>query len=392
MTPRDFFAAHLDDYIGELRQLVAIETPTRDTRQAELAAAFLAERFDPLGEVSAIPIDGFGPLLRIRRPGSGSRVLLLAHYDTVWPVGSWPETWRAATGRVFGPGVYDMKGGLLFILWMLRYLDAHVHDHPEIDILLDPDEEVGSLGSQRHIADAAAIADFALVLEPSNLNGSLKIARKGSGDFFVEVTGRAAHQGAEHHLGVNAVIEAAHQVLRLLELEDREAGTTVGPNVISGGVAPNTVADRARISVDVRAWTQVEQQRLERAIRGLEPVLEDASLTITGRWNRPPMEATPASLALLERARRIGGGLGLAIEGVRWGGSSDANFPAAAGAATVDGFGPTGEGSHQWNESIVVADVPCRLALLTELVVSLAQPPEEWMDDDALAALRARRG
>jgi glutamate carboxypeptidase len=392
MTSLEHYSAHLADYLAELREFVAIETPTGDVEQAERAADFLRERFSPLGKVTATPLEGYGPLLRIRRPGTGARVLLLAHYDTVWPVGSWTELWGEANGRIYAPGVYDMKGGLLFSLWLLRRLESDGAPHPDLEILLIPDEEVGSLESKPHLDKVAAAADFAIVLEPSDLDGSLKLARKGSGDYFVHVTGRSAHQGAEPELGINAVIEAAHQVTRLVELQDLDAGTTVGPNVISGGTANNTVADRAEIGIDVRAWTEDERQRLDRSIRGLEPVLEGSSLRIEGRWNRPPMEPTPASTELFERARRIGVELGLSIEGVRWGGSSDANFAAAAGAATVDGFGPTGEGAHQPIESIVIDDIPVRLALLTELVVSLAQPLEEWLSEEALASLRGRGG
>jgi glutamate carboxypeptidase len=390
MKTLEYFSDHLDDYLVELRQFVEIETPTGNKEQAERAAAFLTDRFRQFGDITAEQLDMFGPMLRIRRPGLGSRVLLLAHYDTVWPVGSWSQSWRQAEGRVYGPGVYDMKSGLLFILWLLRSIDDLELQQPHIEILLTPDEEVGSLGSQGHVRQAATCADFALVLEPSDLVGSLKLARKGSGDYFVDVLGRSAHQGAEPELGVNAVVEAAHQILRLRELEDEAAGTTVGPNVVEGGTSPNTVPDVAKIAVDVRAWTERECERLDHAIRGLRPVLEGSRLSITGRWNRPPMEPSPASRQLFERARGVGEGLGLAINGVRWGGASDANFASESGAATVDGFGPTGEGAHQPTESIVVDDIPSRLALLTELVTSLTEPPESWMTEEAIAALRNR--
>jgi glutamate carboxypeptidase len=391
MSSLDYFTNRLPDLLDELREFVAIETPTGEVAQAERAGAFLRARFEPLGTLETAPLPGYGPLIRVRRPGTGSRVLLLGHYDTVWPIGSWTDLWREADGRVFAPGVYDMKCGLLFILWLLRSLDASGLPHPDLDVVLDPDEEVGSLASQSTIKQVAAEADFALVLEPSDLTGSLKLARKASGDFFIEAIGRPAHQGAEPELGVNAVVEAAHQVLRLVELQDLAAGTTVGPNMLSGGTSSNTVADRARIAVDVRAWTDQEVQRLENAIRSLEPVLEGSSLHVTGRWNRPPMEPTRASRELFERARAIGADLGLAFEGARWGGSSDANFAAAAGAVTIDGFGPLGEGAHQPIESIVVDSIPPRIALLTDLVVSLARPPEEWLSSDAVAELRTRR-
>jgi glutamate carboxypeptidase len=391
MTSVEYFTRSLHDFLRELRLFVEIESPTGEVAQVERAAAFLQARLAPFGELSGRDLTGFGPLVRLRRPGTDSHVLLLAHYDTVWPVGSWPEPWRVDSGRAYGPGVYDMKCGLLFILWLLRHLDDDARSHPTLDIVLTPDEEVGSLASQSHVRQAAAAADFALVLEPTTLDGGLKVARKGSGNYFIEVEGRAAHQGAEPELGANAVVEAAHQILRLHSLEDSETDTTVGPNVVEGGTVPNTVPDRARVAVDVRAWTDAERQRVDRGIRGLVPVLDGTRLHITGRWNRPPMEASTASMELFARARDIAGGLGQSVEAVRWGGASDANFAAAAGAATIDGFGPAGEGAHQPTENIVIDSIPERLALLAELVVSLAQPPETWLSETALKQLREGR-
>jgi glutamate carboxypeptidase len=317
-------------------------------------------------------------------------VLLSAHFDTVWPMGSWPERWRRENGRVTGPGAYDMKGGLLFILWMLRCLEASGRQHPHLEVLLNPDEETGSVDSRAAIETAARRADVALVLEPANLDGSVKLARKGSGDYVIDIRGRAAHQGAEPERGVNAVVEAAHQVLALLELQDPLTGTTVGPNVITGGTTSNTVAERVRILVDVRAWTESETRRLDEALRSLEPVLKDSRVQVDGRWNRPPMEPCRASLELFERTRRLAGELGTELRWVRWGGSSDANFAAAVGTPTIDGLGPLGEGAHQPTESVVVDAVPARIALLTELVASLAVRPEDWLTKGALAERQER--
>lgn len=385
MESLDFFMDRLSDYLEELQTLTGIETPTGDLPNLERAAIFLTERLVPFGNPERCDLQDHGPLLRLRREGIGSRVLLLAHYDTVWPVGSWRHLWNVSHGRAYAPGAYDMKGGLLFILWMLRYFDASGLDHPEIEILLNPDEESGSPGSRSYIEEAARRADFVLVLEPCNLDGGLKLARKGSGEYVVTIRGRSSHQGAEPERGVNAVIEASHQVLRLLEFEDLAAGTTVGPNVISGGRMSNTVPDLAEIRVDVRAWRQSETERLDAALRRLQPVVDGAEINVLGGWKRPPMEASPAATELFERARGLGKDLGLDLHPIRWGGSSDANLAAAVGAATIDGFGPSGEGAHQIDESIVIDDVPRRLALLSELVLSLTQPPEDWLSPEALA-------
>lgn len=376
MNSLEFFTAHLQDYLDELQELTSYETPTGGIRHLERAALYLTERFAPFGRVERCDLPDHGPLLRIHRGGIGASVLLLAHYDTVWPIGSWPTPWHVSHGRASAPGIYDMKGGLLFILWMLRYFEAGDLTHPEIVVLLNPDEELGSPGSRSFIEEAARRADSVLVLEPCTLDGSLKVARKGSGEYVITIRGRSSHQGAEPEKGVNAVVESAHQVLALLELEDATAGTTVGPNVITGGRASNTVPDLAEIRVDVRAWRESESERLDASLRRLRPVLDGAGIQVLGKWNRPPMEASPAATALFERAHEVGLGLGMELGAIRWGGSSDANLAAAVGAATVDGFGPSGEGAHQLEECIVIGDVPRRLALLSDLVVSLVDPPQ----------------
>jgi glutamate carboxypeptidase len=376
MRTTAFFAKHLDEYLREVRALVEINTYTRHVEGAELAAEFLVEKFADLADVETEFLRGYGPLLRIRRTGTGPKVLLLAHFDTVWPAGSWPDPWQERDGRIYAPGVYDMKAGLLFLPWMLRWLETTGRDHPNIDILLNPDEEVGSLGSKERIGAAAAASDYALVLEPASPEGNLKLARKGSGEYVVSIEGRSAHQGVEPQEGVNAVVEAAHQILRMLELEDLEAGTTVGPNIIKGGIVSNTVAATAEIAVDVRAWTVAEQERLSRGLLAIEPVLDGAKVRLRGQWNRPPMESTLESEKLFERARLVGERLGLDLGWVAWGGASDANLAAITGTPTMDGLGPIGDGAHQYTENIVVEKLPERMALLSELVASLVEPPE----------------
>lgn len=374
MNTIDHFRRRLPEYLTELRALVAIETPTGHTAGAEEAAEWLSERLSSFGELSHEQLTGYGPLLRLRRPGTDHRVMLVGHMDTVWAVGSWPEPWRETDGHIFGPGVYDMKGGLLFILELLRWLEATGADHPTLDILINPDEEIGSVASAEIICEAARKNDLTLVLEPSTPDGIIKLGRKGSGEFTLNIRGRSAHQGVEPELGINAAVEAAHQVMRLLELQNPETGTTIGPNVLKAGTASNVVPDHAELRIDVRAWTADEQRRIETGLRGLRPVLEGSSLELSGRWNRPPMEVTPTSLAVFERARTIGADLGLELKWVRWGGSSDGNLTADAGTPTVDGLGPVGEGSHQRTESIEVDALPARMALFAELVASLARP------------------
>jgi glutamate carboxypeptidase len=300
-------------------------------------------------------------------------VLLLGHVDTVWPVGSWSEPWRRQDDRVSGPGVYDMKGGVLFIVWLLDALQAGGVPHPTLEVLLTPDEEAGSVASRPHLVEASGRADAALVLEPATPQGDIKSGRRGAGEFVIRIRGRAAHQGVDPQAGVNAVAEAAHQVLHLLELDDPVHGTTVGPNVLRGGTACNVVAESAEIRVDVRTWDLAEMERIDRAVRGLEPHLPGARVEVGGGWNRPPMSETGASAELVRLTVDAAARVGLALRAVSWPGASDANIVAAHGVPALDGLGPAGDGAHQPREHVLTGDLDRRMAMLYELVTSLRE-------------------
>ncbi len=366
----NYFERHLNSYLEDLRQLVEIESPTGYEPGIKRAALWLQTQFAGLGELSRFDSDS-GPVLRLFRRGYGPRVLLLAHYDTVHPLGSWPKLWREDKGRIYGPGVYDMKAGLLFILWALRYLNRGGLEHPNLEVLLTPDEEVGSRSSRIFIEDAARGADYALVLEPPTGAGDLKVHRKGVGWYVVKVHGRAAHQGVEPEKGVNAIVEAARQVLKVIEAQDLEKGTTLGPNVARGGTAGNVVADYAEVLVDMRAWTLAEAERVDRFMRALKPENPGARLELEGGLNRPPMEPTPESMELFELARGVALDLGFDSQPGKVGGGSDGNFTAALGVPTLDGLGAVGAGAHQKSEHVIKKELPHRLALLSELLVRL---------------------
>jgi len=356
-------------YLGDLEALVRIETPSGHLPGLEAAAAWLTDAFGAVGEVSRDDTPA-GPLLTVLAQGQGTRVLVLAHYDTVQPVGSWPQPWRRQGDRIYGPGTNDMKGGLLFALHALKLLRPE--RRPELRVLLTPDEEVGSEVSRPRIEDAARYVDAVLVLEAPTNDGDPKVARKGGGRYRLTVHGKAAHQGVEPEKGVNAVVEAAHQVLALGAIEDVEAGTRLGANVIRGGTVPNVVADRVEVDIDARAWTLAEGDRVDRALRSLRPVLPGAALDLAGGFERPPMEALPGSVALFERAQRIGGELGLTLSPGRVGGGSDGNFTAAMGVATLDGLGPVGFADHTREEHILRSEIARRLALFASLLSDLA--------------------
>ncbi len=374
MQALEYFKEHLDDYLVDLETLVRMETPSGDLSCLSTAADWLQERFGQLGPAGRTGTPR-GPLLHLEVPGSRTRVLMIAHYDTVYPVGSWSTPWRVEDGKVFGPGVHDMKGGLLSILWTLTYLQQAGLPRPTVEILLTPDEETGSQVSREPVEAACKNTDAALVFEaPMPKSGNLKVARKGTGWYVLQAHGKPAHQGVEPGKGVNAVVELAKQIPRVLELEDLQAGTTLGPNVVRGGSVSNVVADYAEVIIDLRVWSMDEARRVEAALRALEPELEGSSLSVEGSMNRPPMKPTEASMRLFELAKSAAVEAGLTVKPDRVGGGSDGNFTAALGVPTLDGLGPNGQDSHQKTEQIMIREIPLRLALVTGLLQRLAVP------------------
>ncbi len=375
------FEATLPRYLADLKTLVGFETPSCSTalpaegrkeclRHLRAAATWLEGRFALIGRVERIERPT-GPVLKVTRRGRGPNVLLLAHYDTVHPRGSWQTLWREDGDRIYGPGVYDMKGGLLFIPWAVRHLITAGLEHPHLTILLTPDEEIGSEASREVIEQEATLADAALVLEAPTKEGHLKVARKGVGLFRARIEGKAAHQGVEPEKGVNAVVEAAHFVLYAKAQENLEAGTTVGPNVIRGGFASNVVAPEAEVLVDLRAWTQEEGERVKHALKGYRPRTPGARVVVEGELNRPPMEPTPDSMRLFELAQEEARALGFEVAPGRVGGGSDGNFTQAQGVPTLDGLGPVGGDAHQPTEHVLKAGLAPRAALLARLLARL---------------------
>ncbi len=364
--------AQLPNILKDLEALVRRESPSRDLEGLRAAAAFLEESFGPLEGRLSRKETPLGPILLLKREGPGAPVLILAHYDTVHPKGSFPEAFRVEKDRAIGPGVYDMKGGIIALLYALRYAEARGLALPHLEVLFTPDEEIGSPESRPLIEALAGKAQVALVLEPPTAEGDPKLARKGVALYRLRALGRAAHQGVEPEKGVNAILELAHQIPRLVALEDPTQGTTLGPNRIGGGTATNVVAEEAWVEVDVRAWRMGEFRRVEAGLKALSPVLPGARLVLEGGVNRPPMEPTEGSLALFRKLQEIGTQLGLSLRPGRVGGGSDGNFTAALGVPTLDGLGLPGGDAHQKSEYIWVHEIPRRTALLTEFLLSLA--------------------
>lgn len=365
-----YLGQHADAILSDLEQLVRLESPSGNAAAINRVQDLTAEWFEPLGKVVRHYSDR-GDLLHVGLHGqSKERVLLLAHVDTVYPVGSWAQVWRTQEDNAFGPGAYDMKGGVVQAAWALRALHA-LRRIPtwSIDLLLTPDEEIGSDAGLPFIEDLARGAIAVLVLEPPFMNGDLKIARKGVGDYTIRISGRPAHQGVEPEKGRNAIVSAAHLIRELVNLQDLDRGTTLGPNVIRGGTASNVVADEAVLSVDVRVWDLAEAARVETAIRSIKP-LEGTSYEISGGLNRPPMEPTEGTMRLLRQAQALAGQIGFSVGAARVGGGSDGNFTAKL-APTLDGFGSMGAHAHQKDlEYIHIPSLVPRTALLAGMLLT----------------------
>jgi glutamate carboxypeptidase len=349
--------------IADLARLVNVESPSLDvaaiTRSAEAVAVLIGEW---LGRPARLVAGPAGP--HVHWSGGGEpRVLVLGHHDTVFPIGTLAaRPFEVDGGRATGPGVFDMKTGIVQAIHAVASLD----DASGVELLFSADEEIGSETSRALIEERALACGAVLVLEPSADGGALKTGRKGVGTFEVIVRGRAAHAGLEPEKGVNALIEAAHQVLAIGGFGSAEHGTTVTPTVASAGTAENVVPAEARIKVDVRVQERSEKERVEAAMAALTTVDPDATIEVLGGINRPPMPET-ASAALLPLAMRIDP----TVVGVAVGGGSDGNFTAAVGVPTLDGLGAVGGGAHSDSEYVEVATIPGRIRLLAALLRQL---------------------
>jgi glutamate carboxypeptidase len=372
---RRYFDDRRDDMLGFLRELVEHETPSRDKHALDILARHLTQRLTASGgTVQGIANSREGDHLLARFPGPAVRkpALLLGHYDTVWPRGTIDRLpFRVEADRVYGPGTYDMKAGLTIIAQALEYVIADSSLPRPVWVLITSDEEISSLSSRRLIEEAARYCAYVLVIEPPLADGSLKTARKGVGRFRLEVEGKAAHSGVAPQDGRSAIVELAHQILRIQELQSPADGTTLNVGVIQGGTTPNVIPARASAEIDVRVQSRSEAERVARALHGLIPATPDVYLEVTGDFTRPPMERSSTIADLFEKARRIGRDLGLELTEGSTGGGSDGNFTAALGIPTLDGLGARGGGAHADDEHILIDSLPERAALLAALLLEL---------------------
>lgn len=353
---------------ADLGTLVNVESPSRDLRALSRSAQTLAGIMEHrLGTPGALLEGEAGPHVWWRGGGE-PRVLIVGHHDTVFPLGTLEKRPFRVEGDVAtGPGVFDMKAGIVQAIHAV----ASLADRSGIEILITADEEVGSATSRDFIIERAIACGAVLVLEPSADGGALKTARKGTGTFEILIHGRAAHAGLEPEKGVNALVEAAMQILEIDRLGAPELGTTVTPTLATVGTADNVVPARARLVVDTRVERADERERVDAALRSLRPVHGEVSIEVLGGFNRPPMPPR-SSEWLFPLAQEVAQAAHLgAIQGVAVGGGSDGNFTAAAGVATLDGLGAVGGGAHADSEWVDVAAMPDRALLLAGLISRL---------------------
>lgn len=369
----EYFRAQSDAMTALLQQLVMLESPTTHKAAVDRLGAFLAEQARGLGaEVSLVRQERVGDHVVAHWGQGDGQVLFLCHMDTVWEVGTLATCpLRLAGGRLYGPGAYDMKGGIAIALSALGGLRA-LDRWPALPItlLITTDEERGSRTSRELIETEARRSRLVLCMEPALSNGALKTQRKGTALFRVTAWGRAAHAGADHEKGINAIEELAHQVLALQRMTDYHNGTTVSVGRIEGGTRSNVVPDKAWAWVDLRVSTRAEGERMNRAIHNLQPVLPGARLEISGGLNRLPMERNELMVQTFAWAQSVAARIGFRLREGATGGGSDANFTAALNIPTLDGLGAVGDGAHAVNEHVLLASLPERTALVAALLLA----------------------
>jgi glutamate carboxypeptidase len=367
-----------------LETLVRLESPSHDRAAVNRCGDEIARQLQLAnGRVTRLPGRSRGDHIRAEFGEGGRPTLLLGHFDTVWDVGQLERMpVREESGRLYGPGTFDMKAGIASALLALRALERrglapHVLESvglaPQVVVLFTADEEVGSGTSRRLIEAEARASQAVLVLEPSLPGGAAKTSRKGSGEFELLVQGVAAHAGLEPGKGASAIHELARQILQVETLADPSRGVTVNVGLIGGGSRPNVVAAEARATVDVRVSTAADAARVEAAFRGLRPQTPRTGLEVRGGVDRPPLERTHGVVRLYRMAKEVAASLGRDLAEGAAGGGSDGNFTAAVGVPTLDGLGPEGDGAHAPHEHVVLTDIPFRAALLAGLLGRLAE-------------------
>ena len=366
------------DWLLELiESLVAIESPSDDQAAVNRCGAELSARLEAIGgAITRVPSAGAGEHLRAGF-GSGSRqILLLGHFDTVWPVGQLARMpLKREDGKLYGPGVFDMKAGIGLAMLATRALvERGALADSKIVMLWTTDEEVGSKTSRALIEAEATKSDAVLVFEPSLPGGALKTSRKGVGQFEMIARGVAAHAGLDPGKGVNAIRELARQITAIDDLQDPANGVTLTVAIVSGGTRANVVPAEARATIDARANTRADADRVQRTMRSLTAQVPGATIEVTGGFDRPPLERTAAVEQLFNQAKAVAADLGITLEEGSAGGGSDGSFTGAIGVPTLDGFGAIGDGAHASHEHVDIDALVPRAANIAGLLSRLLKP------------------
>ncbi|MFZ5817955.1 MAG: M20 family metallopeptidase [Bacillota bacterium] len=369
-----YLTEHREAILADIRSVVAIESPSLDKAAVDRMGRRFEELFTGVGaRVERLPREERGDILRVEW-GAGreeGQTLVLSHMDTVFNVGDIARNpLRIENGKLYGPGTSDMKGGIVLFLWALRCMrELGLSPRRRVVALITSDEEVGSQASRAVIEEEARRSAVALVTEPAMPpTGALKTWRKGTADYRITAHGRPAHAGADPTKGISAIEEMAHHILALQRLTDMSVGTTVNVGVVNGGTRGNVVAESCTIQVDVRFMSMEEAYRIDALIRGLQPVLPGARLSVDGGINRPPMVRNEATIALFQQAQALARELGFEVGEAGTGGGSDGNFTSGVGCPTLDGLGAVGDGLHTFGEFIEVDSLPQRAALMVRLL------------------------
>lgn len=370
----EFFLSRQLETIQLIRNLVESETPSGDVARIAVMVEHLAALLRELDAKIEIFATSNGSSLYARFAEgdveSDKPLLIVGHCDTVWPLGTIAERpFKIEDGRMYGPGVFDMKSGLVVMLEALRAIkELDLKTRRPIEVFLSCDEEQGSPSTRQLIEDIAQSAYAALVLEPCLPGGKLKTSRKGIAQYQLIARGRSAHAGVAPEKGISAVEELAQQIIKLHSLTNHTEGISINVGVIQGGTMSNVVAAEARAEIDIRFWTNEQQQKLAFALENLKPVLNGAEIELTGKVNRPPLERSEKIAELFKHAQKLSLELGFELHEGKTGGGSDGNFIAALGVPVLDGLGPDGDGAHADYEHVLIENLAPRAALITRLL------------------------
>lgn len=370
-----YFESRQDALLQTIGEFVEVESPSDNKVATDRMGTILAEKFAALGGRPHLHrAEEYGDNLQIDFPGAGNRkpVLLVGHFDTVYPMGTLAAMpCRVDNGRLHGPGVLDMKAGIALMLSAIEALQTWEGQLPRpVTVFLVTDEEVGSYSSRKITEHLARKSAGVLVLEPAAGRGAVKTARKGVGDYTLTVAGIASHAGLDPGKGHSAILELARQIAVISKLNDLKSGVSVNPGVIRGGTRTNVVAAEATAEIDVRIRSAQQAAGLDRKLRALKPFDKHCKLNMEGGINRLPMERNAGVIALYKKARAIAKQIDWKLEEAAVGGGSDGNFTAALGIPTLDGLGAVGEGAHAIHEHIIISELPRRALLLAGLIES----------------------